>query len=184
MVIIFKFNIHIVDYQYLKIQNNHKINDNFQKKSQKNRLSFETASLEYSKNSEDVNATYWKTQLVSYQKSIDSAKAEVHNTILKLSEKGVNVTEIEKQHKVTAENISKIEAKLEALSLIEIDLIQQYEEEKKARLQLTVKTDHVKDRELENRNLFNHFLLTTLNEKVIANKHPEIPFESRKFASR
>ena len=140
--------------------------------------------LEYSKNSEDVNATYWKTQLVSYQKSIDSAKAEVHNTILKLSEKGVNVTEIEKQHKVTAENISKIEAKLEALSLIEIDLIQQYEEEKKARLQLTVKTDHVKDRELENRNLFNHFLLTTLNEKVIANKHPEIPFESRKFASR
>lgn len=140
--------------------------------------------LEYSKNSDDINATYWETQLVSYQKSINLANAEVHKTILKLSEKGVNVAEIEIQTQTTATNIAKLEGKLEALPLIEIDLIQQYEEEKKARLQLTVKTDHVKDRELENRNLFNHFLLTTLNEKVIANKHPEIPFESRKFASR
>ena len=140
--------------------------------------------LGYSKNSEDVNATYWETQLVSYQKSIDLAKAEVHKTILKLSEKGVNVAEIEMQTQSTATNIAKLEEKLEALLNLEIELIKRYEEENKARLQLNVKTDHVKDRELENRKLFNHFLSTTLNEKVIANKHPEIPFESRRFASR
>jgi hypothetical protein len=52
--------------------------------------------LEFSKSSDDVNADYWETHLMSYQKSIDLAKVEVHNTILKLSEKGVNVTEIEK----------------------------------------------------------------------------------------
>ena len=110
--------------------------------------------LEYSKSSEDVNATYWETQLVSYQKSIDLAKAEVRKTILKLSEKGVNVTEIEKQSQQTAESISKIDEKLEALPLIETDLIEQYQVEKNVRLKSNGDIDYVKEREIENKKLF------------------------------
>ena len=142
--------------------------------------------LEYSKNSEDVNADYWETQLTSYQKSIDLAKVEVHNTILKLSEKGVNVTEIEKQSQATAENISKIDEKLEELPFIETNLIEQYKEEKKARLKLNVKTDHVKDREEENRKLFKHVLFAAINDKhrVVAIKYSESKTENRKFAGR
>ena len=142
--------------------------------------------LEYSKNSEDVNADYWETQLTSYQKSIDLAKAEVHNTILKLSEKGVNVTEIEKQSQATAENISKIDEKLEELPFIETNLIEQYKEEKKARLKLNVKTDHVEDREVENRKLFKHALSAAINDKhrVVAIKYSESKTENRKFAGR
>ena len=110
--------------------------------------------LEYSKNSEDVNANYWETQLVSYQRNIDLAKAEVQKTILKLSEKGVNVTEIEKQTQTTAENIAKIDEKLEALPFTEADLIEQYEEERKLRLELSDNMDFVKERKLENEMLF------------------------------
>ncbi|MCZ2084572.1 MAG: hypothetical protein LC112_09900, partial [Flavobacteriales bacterium] len=121
-----------------------------------------------------------------YQKSIDLAKVEVHNTILKLSEKGVNVTEIEKQSQATAENISKIDEKLEELPFIETNLIEQYKEEKKARLKLNVKTDHVKDREEENRKLFKHVLFAAINDKhrVVAIKYSESKTENRKFAGR
>ena len=110
--------------------------------------------LGYSKSSDDVNSNYWQTQLASYHKSIDLAKAEVHNTILKLSEKGVNVTEIEKQSQATAENISKIDEKLDALPLTEIALIEQYEEEKKVRLKKNEDINYVKEREIENNILF------------------------------
>ena len=110
--------------------------------------------LGYSKSSDDVNSNYWQTQLASYHKSIDLAKAEVHNTILKLSEKGVNVTEIEKQSQATAENISKIDEKLDALPLTEIALIEQYEEEKKMRMKLNEDVDYVKERKIENEILF------------------------------
>lgn len=104
--------------------------------------------LGYSKSSEDVNSNYWQSQLASYQKSIDLAKAAVHNTILKLSEKGVNVTEIEKQSQATAENISKIDRKLEALPFTEAVLIDQYEEEKKVRMKLNKDVDYVKERKI------------------------------------
>lgn len=110
--------------------------------------------LEYSKNSEDVNASYWETQLVSYRRNIDLAKAEVQSTIFKLSEKGVNVTEIEKQTQTTAENIAKIDEKLEALPFTEADLIEQYEKERKLRLELSDNMDFVKERKLENGMLF------------------------------
>ena len=95
-----------------------------------------------------------ETQLVSYRRNIDLAKAEVQNTILKLSEKGVNVTEIEKQTQTTAENISKIDEHLDELPFIEMDLIAQYDDEKKARLELGENMDFVKDRKLENEKLF------------------------------
>jgi hypothetical protein len=110
--------------------------------------------LEYSNNSEDVNATYWETQLVSYQKSIDLAQSEVHNTILKLSEKGVNVTEIEKQTEITAEKIAIIEAQIEELPLTRDALVIQYKEEKELQLKFNVNRNYVKDRKLENESLF------------------------------
>ena len=110
--------------------------------------------LEYSKSSEDVNANYWESQLVSYQRNIDLAKIEVQKTILKLSEKGVNVTEIEKQTQTTAENIAKVDEKLEALPFTEADLIEQYENERKVRLELSENMDFVKERKLENGMLF------------------------------
>lgn len=110
--------------------------------------------LEYSKNSEDVNATYWETQLESYQKNIELAKAEVHNTILKLSEKGVNVTEIEKQTEMTAEKIAIIEAQIEELPLTKDTLLIQYQEEKELQLKFNVNRNYVKDRQVENENLF------------------------------
>ena len=116
--------------------------------------------LEYSNNSEDVNATYWETQLVSYQKSIDLAKSEVHNTILKLSEKGVNVTEIEKQSKATADNIAKIEENLDTLPSIEMDLISQYNDERKLRSKLNKNIDFIKNREHENEFLFQKNIFT------------------------
>jgi ribosomal protein L11 methylase PrmA len=90
----------------------------------------------------------------TYRRNIDLAKAEVQSTIFKLSEKGVNVTEIEKQTQTTAENISKIDEKLEALPFTEADLIEQYEKERKLRLELSDNMDFVKERKLENEKLF------------------------------
>ena len=128
--------------------------------------------LEYSKSSEDVNANYWESQLVSYQRNIDLAKIEVQKTILKLSEKGVNVTEIEKQTQTTAENIAKVDEKLEALPFTEADLIEQYENERKVRLELSENMDFVKERKLENGMLFQNKIsdvkIDSKNEKEIS----------------
>ena len=66
----------------------------------------------------------------------------------------MNVTEIEKQSQATAENISKIDEKLDALPLTEIALIEQYEEEKKVRLKKNEDVDYVKERKIENEILF------------------------------
>ena len=132
--------------------------------------------LEYSKNSEDVNANYWETQLVSYQRNIDLAKAEVQKTILKLSEKGVNVTEIEKQTQTTAENIAKIDEKLEALPFTEANLIEQYEEERKVRLELSENMDFVKERELENGMLFQKYIS---DAKIVAKREKEVSVDNK-----
>ena len=66
----------------------------------------------------------------------------------------MNVTEIEKQSQATAENISKIDEKLDALPLTEIALIEQYEEEKKVRMKLNGDVDYVQERAIENVKLF------------------------------
>ena len=54
----------------------------------------------------------------------------------------------------TAENIAKIDEKLEALPFTEADLIEQYEKERKLRLELSDNMDFVKERKLENEMLF------------------------------
>lgn len=58
------------------------------------------------------------------------------------------MTEIEKQSQATAENISKIDRKLEALPFTEAVLIDQYEEEKKVRMKLNKDVDYVKERKI------------------------------------
>lgn len=58
------------------------------------------------------------------------------------------------QTQTTAENIAKIDEKLEALPLTESELIQQYEEEKELQMKINVNKDHLKDREIENKTLF------------------------------
>lgn len=109
---------------------------------------------DYATSTEDSNSDYWEKQLPFYQKTIDLAKAEVQNTIANLVSKGVNVTEIEKQTQKTVEKISTIEAQIEELPLTKDALIIQYKEEKEIQLKLNVNKNYVKERELENKELF------------------------------
>ncbi|AZI34492.1 restriction endonuclease subunit R [Kaistella carnis] len=109
---------------------------------------------DYATNTEDSNSDYWQNQLPFYQKSIDLAKSEVQNTIANLASKGVNVTEIEIQTEMTAEKIAIIEAQIEELPLTKNALIIQYKEEKELQLKLNVNRNYVKDRQVENENLF------------------------------
>ena len=89
-----------------------------------------------------------------YQKSIDAAKVLVQEKITELSEKGVNVTEIEQQTKATNDRIAELDAKLEELPEVRAGLVSQYKEEKEKQLADNLKTDYVKEREAENVSLF------------------------------
>ena len=110
--------------------------------------------LGYSKE-EGENGEYWKNQLQSYQKTIDLAKEEVQKAIQYLAEKGVNVTEIEHQTKVTEDKISELDKKLEELLEIKDNLITQYKIEKEQQFKINKHIDHVKDRTEENKILYN-----------------------------
>ncbi|AJW62937.1 hypothetical protein VO54_01460 [Elizabethkingia miricola] len=113
--------------------------------------------LGYSKE-EGENGEYWKSQLSIYQKTIDLTKDEVQKTIGYLAEKGVNVTEIEKQTKATEEKITKLDEKLEELPEIKEKLIEQYQREKEKQLKVNKNKDYVGERADENRTLFNAVL--------------------------
>ena len=56
----------------------------------------------------------------------------------------MNVTEIEKQSQATADNIAKIEENLDTLPSIEMDLISQYNDERKLRSKLNKNIDFIK----------------------------------------
>lgn len=64
------------------------------------------------------------------------------------------MTEIEKQTEMTAEKIAIIEAQIEELPLTKNALIIQYKEEKELQLKLNANRNYVKDRQVENKNLF------------------------------
>jgi superfamily II DNA or RNA helicase len=113
--------------------------------------------LGYSKE-EGEDSEYWKNQLPSYQKTIDLAKEEVQKAIQNLAEKGVNVTEIEQQTKITEDKIAKLDKKLEELPEIKANLISQYTEEKEEQLKINKHKDHIKERTDENKNLYNALL--------------------------
>ena len=109
--------------------------------------------LGYSKE-ESENGEYWKNQLPFYQKSIDSAKILVSEAIENLSQKGVNVTEIELQTKMTEDKIAELDKKLEELPERKIELISRYRLEKQEQLKTNANKNYVKERETENSFLF------------------------------
>ena len=125
--------------------------------------------LGYSKE-EGEDSEYWKNQLPSYQKTIELAKEEVQKAIRHLAEKGVNVTEIEKQTKVTEDKIAELDKKLEELPEIKDNLITQYKMEKEQQLKINKHIDHVKDRAEENKILYNTILnvspINTMDSKI------------------
>jgi len=106
----------------------------------------------YSKN-KDVNSDYWRTQLPSYQRTIDLHKAQVQEVIDNLAAKGVNVAEIEKQTKATEEKISELDKKLEELPETKENLILKYKIEKQNESNNS-KTDFKSERAAENKMIF------------------------------
>lgn len=101
-----------------------------------------------------ANADYWKNQLPFYQKSIDSAKILVAEKIDELSQKGVNVLEIEQQTRATEEKIAELDEKIEGLPEVRETLVAQYRLEKEAQLKANEKLDYIKERADENVRLF------------------------------
>ena len=100
------------------------------------------------------NAEYWKNQLPFYQKTIDLAKEKVQREIDDLSQKGVNVTEIEQQTKATEEKIAELDKKLEDLPNLREDLVAKYQEEKEMQVRMNETLDFFEERKTENFKLF------------------------------
>ncbi|WDF45436.1 SNF2-related protein [Chryseobacterium sp. KACC 21268] len=120
----------------------------------------------YSKN-EDVNSDYWRTQLPSYQRTIDQHKAQGQEVIDNLAAKGVNVAEIEKQTKATEEKISELDKKLEELPEMKENLIAKYKIEKQNNSN-NLKTDFKSERAAENKMIFK-----LDNEALITSSKPD-----------
>ena len=145
--------------------------------------------LGYAKDSEDGNSDYWKNQLPFYQKTIDLAKVDVQKTMENLAEKGVNVAEIEKQTRLTSENIASIEAQIEELPIAKNALIIKYREEKEVQLEMNLNKDYSKDREIENKKLFrtenfSNVYSTIENEKIEENRYTNVQLGNNRYTSR
>ena len=115
---------------------------------------------------EDENTQYWKNKLPDYQSYIDIAKKDVEKVIQELSEKGVNVAEIEKQTQFTESKIEELNAKLENLPEIRNELIGQYKLEKEQALKKTENFDYVMERQNENTKLFSKNSNTKAEENL------------------
>lgn len=108
----------------------------------------------YSKN-DDGNSDYWKNQLPSYQKTIDLHKAQVQEVIENLAHKGIDVSQIEYQTKMTEDKISELDEKLEELPETRENLVALYKLEKERQLDANKSRDYVRERGEENYFLFN-----------------------------
>lgn len=109
--------------------------------------------LGYSKEEGD-NAEYWKNQLPFYQKTIDLTREKVQEEIDLLSQKGVNVTEIEQQTKITGDKIAELDKRLEDLVNVREELVEKYREEKGIQLKVDANYDYLSERKVENSVLF------------------------------
>ena len=107
----------------------------------------------YSKNG-DANSEYWATQLLSYQKTIDLHKAQVQETIARLAQKGIDVTQVEFQTKTTEDKIAELDKKLEELPAVRENLVVQYKIEKEEQLKINEQREYLKERTLQNKTLF------------------------------
>ena len=110
--------------------------------------------LGYSKE-EGENAEYWKNQLPFYQKTIDLAKEKVQEEIDILSQKGVNVTVIEQQTKITEDKIAELDKRLEELPNVREELVEKYREQKEMQLKVDANYDFIAERKDENILLYN-----------------------------
>jgi len=98
----------------------------------------------YARNGDD-NADWWKSQLPSYQKTID---------LQNLAQKGIDVTQIEFQTKTAEDKIAELNEKLEELPEIKEKMVEQYKIEKAEMLKENENRDYVKERGEENFFLF------------------------------
>jgi len=85
---------------------------------------------------------------------INSAKDLVAEAIEKLSQKGVNVTEIEQQTKATEDKIAELDLQIEKLPEVKEELIVRYKLEKEESLKIAKNRDYVIARATENSDLF------------------------------
>ncbi|WP_292010729.1 toprim domain-containing protein [Chryseobacterium sp.] len=121
--------------------------------------------LGYSKE-ENEHSEWWTKQISSNKNTVDLAKQEQEKIIQNLAEKGVNVTEIEKQTQSTQEKISELNDKLENLPELRAELIALYHLEKEEMLRKNVGNDYVKQREEENKKLFMSPMAAIVVEKT------------------
>jgi hypothetical protein len=82
-------------------------------------------------------------------------KEKVQEEIDILSQKGVNVTEIEQQTKITEDKIAELDKRLENLPDVRESLVCKYREEKEMQLKVNERKDYVEERKVENSELFN-----------------------------
>ncbi|MGA9212365.1 helicase-related protein [Kaistella sp.] len=107
----------------------------------------------YSKNG-DGNSEYWATQLPSYQKTINLHKAQVQEVIENLAQKGIDISQIEYQAKITEDKIAELDKKLEELPEMRENLVALYQLEKEKQLEANENKDYVRERGDENFSLF------------------------------
>ena len=119
--------------------------------------------LGYSKEEGD-NAEYWKNQLPFYQKTIDLTKEKVQEEIDILSQKGVNVTEIEQQTKITEDKIAELDKRLEDLPNVREGLVEKYREEKEMQLKINESRGYLEERMVENSQLFKTNIIRVIDK--------------------
>lgn len=125
-------------------------------------------------NEEVDNSQYWGNQLQFYKKSIDLAKEKVQEEIDYLLLKGVNVSEIEYQKKVTENKIEELDEKLDELPNVREELVSKYQEEKEMQLKINKNKDYMEERKVENSELF-----IALQLGIIERKSNLISFEDK-----
>ncbi len=117
-------------------------------------------------NEEGDNSKYWGNQLQFYKKSIDLAKEKVQEEIDYLLQKGVNVSEIEYQKKVTENKIEELDEKLDELPNVREELVSKYQEEKEMQLKINKNKDYIEERKVENSVLFSCSKLGLIEKKI------------------
>jgi hypothetical protein len=117
-------------------------------------------------NEEGDNSQYWGNQLQFYKKSINLAKEKVQEEIDYLLLKGVNVSEIEYQKKVTENKIVELDEKLDELPNVREELVSKYQEEKEMQLKINKNKDYMEERKVENSVLFSCSKLGLIEKKI------------------
>lgn len=82
------------------------------------------------------------------------AKEKVQEEIDILLQKGVNVTVIEQQTKITEDKIAELDKRLEELPNVRERLVMKYREEKEEQLKNNESRDYLEERRVENSQLF------------------------------